>query len=100
MALNTKGALDGVNLHRPLLKHSFYQRWTRGTLTLEELRSYSDQYRHLVVALPEWVAPAAGSPPTRAEELFSHAREETSHVRLWDDFRQAIGAVGAGAQPN
>jgi pyrroloquinoline-quinone synthase len=100
MPLSTRVALHGVNLHWPLLKHSFYQRWTRGTLTAGELRSYSDQYRHLVVELPGWLSTAAASHPTRAQELYAHAREETAHVRLWDDFRQAIGALGAGAPPN
>ena len=100
MALSTRIALSSANLRWPLLRHSFYQRWTQGTLTIDELRSYSDQYRHLVVALPEWLSTAAQSHPTRAAELRSHAREERAHVGLWDDFRQAIGAPDSGAEPN
>lgn len=100
MALSTRIALSGVNLRWPLLRHSFYQRWTQGTLTIDELRSYSDQYRHLVVALPQWLSTAAPSHPTRAAELRSHAREETAHIGLWDDFRRAIGAPAAVAEPN
>lgn len=100
MALSTRTALGGVSRRWPLLQHSFYQRWTQGTLTIDELRSYSDQYRHLVVALPGWLSAAAQSHPTRAAQLRSHAREETAHVGLWDDFRRAIGTSGGGAEPN
>ena len=59
MTSRIKEALDGVNSRWPLLEHSFYQRWTKGTLTIDELRYYSDQYRHLVLALPEWLSSAA-----------------------------------------
>ena len=100
MAMNTRIALSVVNVRWPLLKHSFYQRWTQGTLTIDELRYYSDQYRHLVVALPEWLSIAADGHPSRAAELRSHAREEVAHVELWDDFRWAIGTPAAGAEPN
>jgi pyrroloquinoline-quinone synthase len=100
MALSTRIALGDVNRRWPLLQHSFYQRWTEGTLTRDELRSYSDQYRHLVVALPQWLHTAAEGHPTRGPELRSHAREETAHVELWDDFRQGIGGSPAVAGPN
>ena len=100
MASTIEFALNGANLRWPLLKHSFYQRWTQGTLTIDELRSYSDQYRHVVVALPRWLSRAAESHPSRATELHAHAREEVAHVQLWDDFRQAIGPPSTGAAPN
>jgi pyrroloquinoline-quinone synthase len=100
MASSTRIALSRVNLRWPLLRHSFYQRWTQGTLTIDELRSYSDQYRHLVAALPGWLSSAAQSHPIMAAELRLHAREETAHIPLWDEFRRAIGASAGGADPN
>src|ERR1700694_5240803 len=100
MTSTIRFALSGLTARWPLLKHSFYQRWTDGTLTADELRSYSDQYRHLVVALPHWLEIAASGHPTRAAELSAHAREESAHVALWDQFRQGLGAEGAGDPPN
>jgi pyrroloquinoline-quinone synthase len=100
MASTTSSALSGLTSRWPLLKHSFYQRWTDGSLTTDELRYYSDQYRHLVVALPQWLNIAAAGHPTRGPELTAHAREEAAHVALWDRFREGIGVEGAGDPPN
>jgi pyrroloquinoline-quinone synthase len=100
MASTTSSELSGLTSRWPLLKHSFYQRWTDGTLTADELRYYSDQYRHLVVALPQWLRIAAAGHPTRGPELMEHAREEAAHVALWDGFREGIGVEGVGDPPN
>ena len=100
MASSTINALSALTARWPLLKHSFYQRWSDGSLTADELRYYSDQYRHLVVVLPQWLDTAAAGHPTRSLELSVHAHEESAHVALWDEFRQGIGAEGTGDPPN
>lgn len=71
-----------------VLEHPFYQRWSAGELTREELAEYAAQYRHAVVALAD-AAAAAGD----AE----HAREEREHVALWDAFAEGCGSVSAEA---
>jgi pyrroloquinoline-quinone synthase len=71
-----------------VLEHPFYQRWSAGELTREELAKYAAQYRHAVVALAD-AAEAAGD----AE----HAREEREHVALWDAFAEGCGSVPADA---
>ena len=71
-----------------VLDHPFYQRWTAGELTGEELAEYAAQYRHAVVALAD-AAAAAGD-----EE---HAREEREHVALWDAFAEGCGSVPTAA---
>lgn len=73
-----------------VLQHPFYQRWSEGTLSREELARYSGQYRHAVVAVAEVTEQAAELLPER-EELRSHAAEELGHVRLWDGFVNAVG---------
>ena len=78
-----------------VLQHPFYQRWSEGELTREELSSYSGQYRHAVEAIATLSAAAAEALPERAE-LRSHAAEELGHVRLWDGFVDAVeGDTGA-----
>jgi pyrroloquinoline-quinone synthase len=67
-----------------VLEHPFYQRWSAGELTREELAGYAAQYRYAVVALAD-AAEAAGD----AE----HAREEREHVALWDAFAEGCGSV-------
>ena len=71
-----------------VLDHPFYQRWSAGELTREELAEYAAQYRHAVVALAD-AAEAAGND--------EHAREEREHVALWDSFADACGSIAADA---
>ena len=73
-----------------VLEHPFYQRWSDGELTREELARYSGQYRHAVEAIATLSADAADALPDR-QELRRHAAEELGHVRLWDGFVEAVG---------
>ena len=73
-----------------VLEHPFYQRWSEGELTREELARYSGQYRHAVEAIATLSEQAASALPER-DELRRHAAEELGHVRLWDGFVEAVG---------
>jgi pyrroloquinoline-quinone synthase len=73
-----------------VLQHPFYQRWSNGELTREELGRYSGQYRHAVDAIATLSAAAADALPDH-EELRRHAAEERGHLRLWDGFVDATG---------
>jgi len=73
-----------------VLEHPFYQRWSNGELTHEELARYSGQYRHAVEAIATLSASAADALPER-QELRRHAAEELGHIRLWDGFVEAVG---------
>jgi pyrroloquinoline-quinone synthase len=81
-----------------VLEHPFYQRWSAGELTREELASYSGQYRHAAVAIAELssaVAESAAGPERPA--LRRHAAEEEAHVALWDGFVDAVGGDSSAA---
>jgi len=80
-----------------VLEHPFYQRWSDGELTEEELARYSGQYRHAVEAIATLSSAAADALPER-DELRRHAAEELGHVRLWDGFVEAVGG-DTGAEP-
>jgi pyrroloquinoline-quinone synthase len=80
-----------------VLEHPFYQRWSAGELSRDELARYSGQYRHAVAAVAELSASVADFLPERPE-LRSHAVEEASHVELWDGFVEAVGGDSA-AEP-
>ena len=81
-----------------VLRHPFYERWSRGELTIEELGRYSGQYRHAVEAIADMSAAVAEAAPERPE-LAHHAEEEGEHVRLWDGFVTAVGG-SSDAVPN
>jgi pyrroloquinoline-quinone synthase len=80
-----------------VLEHPFYERWTAGELSGDELARYSGQYRHAVEAIATMSAAAAAEVPDRPE-LGGHASEESAHVALWDGFVDAVGG-SAGAAP-
>ena len=93
--------LDETRSAINVLEHPFYQRWSDGELSGEELACYAAEYRRAVVALArasELAAEKAG--PAHAAELREHAEEETAHVELWEQFALAAGAPPAqGATP-
>jgi pyrroloquinoline-quinone synthase len=80
--------LDDVTARWNLLAHSFYQRWTKGDLTRDELCDYVEQYAHVVRAVPAWLEQVRGGD---SAEVARHAAEERSHVEMWEQFGQALG---------
>ncbi|HEY8082090.1 MAG TPA: iron-containing redox enzyme family protein [Solirubrobacterales bacterium] len=75
-----------------VLEHPFYQRWSAGDLSREELAEYSGQYRHATAAIARLSASIAESAPEgERAELRRHAAEEEAHIALWDGFVEAIG---------
>jgi pyrroloquinoline-quinone synthase len=88
--------LEAVRARWNVLEHPFYQRWSAGTLTREELARYAGEYRHAVVALADAAAGAArAAEPEQRRALEAHAAEEASHIALWDDFARAVGGDAA-----
>src|SRR4051795_10263790 len=82
--------IEGSRERWNVLRHPFYEQWTAGALTTEQLARYSGQYRHAVEAiatLSETAADGASDSP----ELREHAVEEREHVTLWDEFVSATG---------
>ncbi len=78
-----------------VLEHPFYQRWSAGELSVEELGFYAGEYRHAVVALAEASESlAAKADPEHRAGLERHAAEERSHVALWDEFVAASSGEG------
>jgi pyrroloquinoline-quinone synthase len=89
--------LDQVRRAINVLEHPFYQRWSAGELSAEELGLYAGEYRHAVVALARASALAAEKAgPEHADALARHA-EEAAHVPVWDQFARAAGARPAGS---
>jgi pyrroloquinoline-quinone synthase len=91
--------IDEVRAQVNVLEHPFYERWSAGELSAEELASYTVQYREAVVALARASELAAGcAPAAHAAGLRAHAREEREHVALWEAFERA--ATSASPVPD
>jgi pyrroloquinoline-quinone synthase len=89
-------SLAGLRASNDVLHHPFYRRWSAGELTRSELAHYAGQYRHAVVALADATARVAATDDATVDddlraELEAHARDEASHVALWDEFAHAVG---------
>ena len=98
--------LDARVSSRHLLDHPFYQRWTAGTLTREELRDYAAQYFHYAMAFPTFISAMHAQTDdleTRQlllENLIEEERGPENHPELWLRFCESLGldrdAVKAG----
>ncbi len=92
-------ALDAVIAEKHLLKHPFYQLWSRGELKLETLREYAISYYPHVAAFPTYVSGvhAGCDDPALRQELLENLIEEErgteNHPALWRKFAAALGAA-------
>ena len=85
-----------------LLQHPFYQAWSKGELTREDLREYAAEYWHHVSAFPTYLSALHSRLPDgemRREVLRNLAEEEgvddataRPHSELWMDFAAGMGA--------
>ncbi|HKD00955.1 MAG TPA: iron-containing redox enzyme family protein [Terriglobales bacterium] len=96
--------LDGRITKFDLLRHPFYQAWSAGELTREELREYGRNYYHHVEAFPTYLAElgirldegelrravlANMLDERGAEDM--HGEPSRPHAELWLDFVEGMG---------
>jgi len=90
-------SLDEQIAAKHLLDHPFYQRWTAGTLTCDELRHYARQYYHYALAFPTFLSAMhaqCDDLETRQlllENLIEEERGAENHPELWLRFCEALG---------
>lgn len=74
---------------RSLLKHPFYQMWSKGELSMESLQGYAKEYFSLVKAVPLMVERLAMQ--SNRESIAENLREEREHIEPWIRFAGALG---------
>lgn len=90
-------ALQDAIAGRLLLEHPFYQRWSAGTVSREELAAYASQYRAIEAELPHALEAIAaglrGEARTSVEANLADERSNPApHLDLFDQFAAAMGA--------
>jgi pyrroloquinoline-quinone synthase len=91
--------LDRIVATRHLLQHPFYQDWTAGTLSLDALREYAQQYYRHVEAFPRYLSAIHSRCDNLAtrqailENLIEEERGARNHPELWMRFAEAVGAT-------
>lgn len=89
--------LDQDIATRRLLDHPFYQRWTAGTLSRDELLEYARQYYHYAAAFPTFLSAMHAHTDDLAtrqlllENLIEEERGSENHPELWLRFCDALG---------
>jgi pyrroloquinoline-quinone synthase len=85
--------IDSEIEKRSLLKHSFYQMWSEGKLTIDHLKGYSMEYFQLVKAVPKLVESIAHGAKDHSvkTEIRNNAEEEAAHIEPWVGFARALG---------
>lgn len=84
-----------------LLKHPFYQAWSAGDLTKEDLKFYAEQYYHQVSQFPTYLTSLHSRLPEGAmrRDVLANAFEEEcdglAHSDLWLRFAEGIGGADA-----
>jgi pyrroloquinoline-quinone synthase len=90
--------LDALIRERSILEHPFYQAWTKGELTRDQLATYARIYYPHVEAFPRYLEASislATDPRARAELADNLADERGNpapHDELWLDFAEGVGA--------
>ena len=94
-------ALDTRLDRYDLLKHPYYQAWSKGELTRGDLREYAAEYWHHVSAFPAYLSALHSRLPDGQlrrmvaanladEEGLAHG--DVAHSDMWMDFASGIGA--------
>ena len=92
-------ALDAAVQRHAMLSHPFYQAWSQGALSLDDLREYSKQYFHHVKAFPRYVSGVHANcvDLTLRQELLQNLCEEeqgdSNHPELWLRFAEGLGVA-------
>jgi len=92
-------ALDALISEKHLLNHPFYQLWSQGKLTRENLREYAVSYYPHVAAFPTYVSGVhancddASLRQELLENLIEEERGAENHPALWRRFAAALGAA-------
>ena len=99
--METQAFLSALNeriAKHDLLCHPYYQAWSAGTLTREDLAAYASDYYHHVAAFPAYLSAFHSrleDGELRRAVLRNLADEEISgraHSDLWLDFAEGMGA--------
>ncbi|HND12798.1 MAG TPA: CADD family putative folate metabolism protein [Pseudomonadota bacterium] len=90
-------ALDSAVQRHAMLKHPFYQAWSEGALSLDDLREYSKQYFSQVKAFPRYVSAVHSNCDDIAlrqellQNLIEEEQGEGNHPELWLRFAESLG---------
>ncbi len=72
-----------------LLEHPFYQAWTEGKVSEEQLSNYAYAYQQIIDKVPYWWQKILAAAGKQAEYQWI-VEEEKEHAQLWRQWRQTL----------
>lgn len=93
--------LNEIIAEHHLLKHTFYQVWSKGELTTDQLQNYASQYYNQVQSFPRFISrvhtacPEIAARKVLLENLVDEEIHGTDHPALWMQFAEGMGATRA-----
>lgn len=97
--------LKAIIDEKHLLKHPFYQMWEHGTLPIEVMRKYAEQYYHLESNFPLFLSimhAQCGDKFDVRQEITENLHDEEfgdeNHRELWLRYAEAIDAMREDVQ--
>ena len=76
-----------MKIQKKLLDHPFYQLWTKGEITNEQLAKYSQSYFELIEEIPNLWSKAISGLNADSPESQKLIKEEIAHIELWNIFK-------------
>jgi pyrroloquinoline-quinone synthase len=89
--------IDAAVAETDLLTHPFYQAWSAGELTIEDLKYYAKQYYHLERNFPRLLSRVHSNCDdtetrrTILENIVDEERGDENHRELWLRFAEGLG---------
>lgn len=91
--------IDSCIEKKSLLQHTFYQAWSQGQLTLQDLQFYAGQYYALESSFPVFLSRIHSSceTPSIRQSILENLNDEElgaeNHRELWLRFAEAVGCI-------
>lgn len=93
--MSSLSQFDDLIASKSLLKHPFYVAWSKGELTLDDMKAYAKEYFQLVRRVPAIVERVRDLAQDHKEELVDHIesnlQDEKDHIELWKRFALSLG---------
>jgi pyrroloquinoline-quinone synthase len=82
-----------MRVHPRLLEHPFYQSWSNGDVSIEQLARYHRSYAEFIERIPSYWHTVVSAFQPHTVSGHPVIREEEEHIRLWSLWGEAIPAA-------
>lgn len=82
-----------MTLKYKLLDHPFYQDWSCGKITTEQLSKYAVSYHGFIKEIPNYWQKVVLGLNAMNDEAFDVIVDEHSHISLWEEFSSKLPKV-------